>query len=278
VSTISSVFRVALALVALALLAACGGQEVAHSPAGASASKVGTQARLAEPAGLGIAAAAHGTVPECVAGEERRLGDEARSYAAIAKGAIVAFKAPDGGRAARFDATTSLGFPTMFGVLAEVVGADCAADWYRVQFPVRPNGTEGYVSADDVTLRTVTRRIEVDLSERRLDLLEGERRLMRVTIAVGAPDTPTPTGRFFVNQLIRVTQPDGPYGPAALGLSGFSPVLTFWPEGGPIAIHGTNDPSSIGRAASNGCLRVRNDELLRMFELVPAGTPVTVVL
>jgi lipoprotein-anchoring transpeptidase ErfK/SrfK len=79
-----------------------------------------------------------------------------------------------------------------------------------------------------------------------------------------------------VNQRIRVTDRSGPFGPAALGISAFSPVLTNWPQGGPVAIHGTNDPSSIGRAVSNGCLRVDNSALLQLFELTPAGTPVLI--
>src|SRR5919206_3536635 len=94
--------------------------------------------------------------------------------------------------------------------------------------------------------------------------------------AVGSSATPTPLGRYYVNQKLRVTDPSGPYGPGAIGISAFSPVLTGWTQGGPIAIHGTNDPASIGRAVSNGCLRVQNDVLRRLFSLVPAGTPVVI--
>jgi lipoprotein-anchoring transpeptidase ErfK/SrfK len=53
-------------------------------------------------------------------------------------------------------------------------------------------------------------------------------------------------------------------------------VLTNWAQGGPIAIHGTNDPSSIGRSVTNGCLRIPNDLLVRMFQSNPEGTPVLV--
>ena len=73
-----------------------------------------------------------------------------------------------------------------------------------------------------------------------------------------------------------LADPTGPYGPAAVGISAFSPVLTGWPQGGPVAIHGTNEPWSIGHPVSNGCIRVRNPVLKRLFDAVPAGTPVLI--
>jgi lipoprotein-anchoring transpeptidase ErfK/SrfK len=93
---------------------------------------------------------------------------------------------------------------------------------------------------------------------------------------VGSPATPTPTGRFYVNQRLVPADRSGPFGPAALGISAFSPVLTRWPQGGPIAIHGTDEPGSIGRARSNGCIRLRNATLERVFAAAGAGTPVLV--
>ena len=72
------------------------------------------------------------------------------------------------------------------------------------------------------------------------------------------------------------TDPTGPYGPAAIGISAFSPVLVYWPQGGPIAIHGTNKPSSIGKPTSNGCLRLGNDDLMLIWNKTPAGTPVVI--
>jgi lipoprotein-anchoring transpeptidase ErfK/SrfK len=122
----------------------------------------------------------------------------------------------------------------------------------------------------------VRTRIEIDLSERRIELLRDGRVILTTRTAVGAPDTPTPTGSYYVNQRLTTGDPSGPFGPAALGVSAFSPVLQGWAQGGPIAIHGTNDPSSIGEAASHGCLRVDNEVLLRLFRIAPAGTPVTI--
>jgi lipoprotein-anchoring transpeptidase ErfK/SrfK len=50
-------------------------------------------------------------------------------------------------------------------------------------------------------------------------------------------------------------------------------VLVDWPQGGPIAIHGTNEPATIGQAASHGCLRIDNAVLERLIHVVPDGTP-----
>jgi lipoprotein-anchoring transpeptidase ErfK/SrfK len=79
-----------------------------------------------------------------------------------------------------------------------------------------------------------------------------------------------------VNQRLVPTITGGPYGPGAVGISAFSDVLTGWAQGGPVAIHGTNEPWSIGRAVSNGCIRLRNDVLRRVFAIAIAGTPVVI--
>jgi lipoprotein-anchoring transpeptidase ErfK/SrfK len=61
-----------------------------------------------------------------------------------------------------------------------------------------------------------------------------------------------------------------------VGISAFSPVLTGWTQGGPIAIHGTDEPWSIGRAVSNGCIRLPNAVLRKLFAQTPSGTPVLI--
>ena len=68
----------------------------------------------------------------------------------------------------------------------------------------------------------------------------------------------------------------GPFGPGAVGISAFSDVLTGWAQGGPIAIHGTNEPWSIGKAVSNGCIRLPNVVLRRVFAQALNGTPVLI--
>ena len=130
--------------------------------------------------------------------------------------------------------------------------------------------------ARDVTVERVRTRILVDLSARRMIFFRDGRPVLRTVTAVGAAATPTPTGRVYVNQRLVPSDPGGPFGPGAIGISAFSNVLTGWAQGGPIAIHGTNEPWSIGRAVSNGCLRVRNDVLRQLVRATPAGTPVLI--
>jgi lipoprotein-anchoring transpeptidase ErfK/SrfK len=124
--------------------------------------------------------------------------------------------------------------------------------------------------------RAIPSRITIDLSQRRLTLYENGTRTLTAVVAVGAPATPTPTGRYYVNQRLVPEDPAGPYGPGAVGISAFSDVLTGWTQGGPVAIHGTNEPWSIGGAVSNGCIRLPNATLRKVFAAAVAGTPVLI--
>jgi lipoprotein-anchoring transpeptidase ErfK/SrfK len=164
----------------------------------------------------------------------------------------------------------------VFAVLGARVDRRCEASWYHVQLPMRPNGITGWVRAGDVSEHQLDVRIVVDLSQRRVTLYRGKKPLVATTAAIGAPSTPTPTGRYYVNQKLVAPDPLGPFGPAAIGISAFSPELQDWAQGGPIAIHGTNEPALIGSAISHGCIRIPNDKIERLWELVPAGTPVLI--
>jgi lipoprotein-anchoring transpeptidase ErfK/SrfK len=212
----------------------------------------------------------------CEPGSVVRVGTEQRSFAAVVKARAAAYREPGVAELASFEQRNVNNYPTIFGVLAKRVDERCRPAWYHVQLPLRPNGITGWVRAADVRLEPVTTRIVVELGERRVILYDRGREVMRVRVAIGTSATPTPTGRYYVNQRLIPTDPSGPYGPGAIGISAFSPVLTGWAQGGPIAIHGTNRPELIGQAVSNGCIRVRNDELVRLFERTRAGTPVLV--
>ncbi|MBD0348306.1 MAG: L,D-transpeptidase [Thermoleophilia bacterium] len=230
--------------------------------------------------GLAAAGAAHAAPrpPEqaaCAPAYER-VGSVKRAWVALARGRVTARTAPGGRVIARFGRANANDYPTLFAVRGRVVDAACRARWYRVQLPVRPNGRTGFVPASRVRLATVSTRIEVDLGKREVRLFRANRLRLRTPAAVGAPGTPTPTGRFYVTQRLVPYDANGPYGPGALGISAFSPTLKTWTQGGPIAIHGTNDPSSVGRPVSNGCLRVPNPMLRRLFDATPAGTPVVI--
>jgi lipoprotein-anchoring transpeptidase ErfK/SrfK len=94
---------------------------------------------------------------------------------------------------------------------------------------------------------------------------------------VGDRATPTPTGRFYIVELIRTDDPRGAYGPYAYGLSAHSPVLARFAGGdGRVGLHGTNQPGLLGRDVSHGCIRVRNGAISLLARHLPLGTPVVV--
>ena len=212
----------------------------------------------------------------CAAGSERAVGSSRAASAAVVERPTVAYRAPGQGAIARFGLENVNHVRTVFGVLSERVDAGCAPTWLHVGLPKRPNGSTGWVRASDVSRVTVHTRITVDLSARRLRLYRDGRLVLSSTVAIGSSATPTPLGRYYVNQRLIPDDPGGPYGPGAVGISAFSPVLTGWAQGGPIAIHGTNEPWSIGRAVSNGCIRLPNPVLRRVFAQALAGTPVLI--
>lgn len=231
------------------VLAACGGTT---TPAGTNAKPV--EART------------------CTPGSLRAVAPEAATVTAP----VNAFRSPGGARIERFAVLNVNGAPTVFGVLAERVDKRCRATWLHVELPIRPNGATGWVRADHVERVPVQTRIVVDLSQRSVSFYRRNRLVLRSVAAVGSAATPTPVGRYYVNQLLVPADSSGPFGPGAIGISAFSPVLTGWAQGGPVAIHGTNEPWSIGRAVSNGCIRLRNAVLKKLFAQTPAGTPVII--
>jgi lipoprotein-anchoring transpeptidase ErfK/SrfK len=204
------------------------------------------------------------------------IGGPRVTVAAVVRSHAVAYRRPGARPFARFGPLNVNRFPTVFRVLAVVRGRDCRARWYRVQLPIKPNGVTGFVRAAAVDTGRVRSRVVVDISAKRLTLFRQGRPVLRATVAVGSSATPTPTGSYYVNQRLIPTDSSGPYGPAAIGISAYSNVLTGWTQGGPVAIHGTNEPWSIGHAVSNGCIRLHNDVLRRLFKVTPAGTPVLI--
>ncbi len=222
------------------------------------------------------AAATTTTSSSCRPGAFRRLGSDALAYAGVVRSRAVVLRSPGGPRLATFGRLNVNGVPTVFALLGERLDASCRAVLYRVQVPMRPNGSTGWVAARALAVAVVRTRIEVDLSGRRLTLFRGGRPVLRAPVAIGSSATPTPTGRYYVNQRLIPADRTGPFGPGAVGISAFSDVLTGWTQGGPIAIHGTDAPWSVGRAVSNGCIRLRNATLLRVFHAALAGTPVII--
>ena len=213
-------------------------------------------------------------VSNCAPGSTHSLRTQRLAYVATAVRPLQARRELTARKLLRFEPRNLNGVATVFGVVAVRVDGSCVATDYEVQLPVRPNGATGWVRAADVRLRAVHTRIDVDLSQRRITLFRDGRPILITTAVIGAPSTPTPTGRFYVNQRLLAANPTGDYGPGAVGISAFSPALAHWAQGGPIAIHGTNAPGMIGFAVSHGCLRVRNADIVKLLRLAEEGSPV----
>jgi lipoprotein-anchoring transpeptidase ErfK/SrfK len=141
---------------------------------------------------------------------------------------------------------------------------------------VLPNGTTGWLPRKAIGgYRSVNTRLVVDLSRFRATLFRDGRPVLRAPVGVGLDQSPTPTGRFYIrNRLERYRSAF--YGPLAFGTSARSAVLTDWPGGGFVGIHGTNQPGLLPGRVSHGCIRMRNADIVRLGRLMPVGTPMEV--
>lgn len=150
-------------------------------------------------------------------------------------------------------------------------------DGIEVYLPVRPNGTTGWIDPQDVDLYSTDFALDVYHASHTMTLSEAGVVVATYDIATGQDELPTPGGTYFLRELLAPPNPEGPYGPYAYGLSGYSPVLDEFNGGDAvIGIHGTNDPSSIGKDVSHGCIRMHNDDITELVEswALPLGTPV----
>jgi lipoprotein-anchoring transpeptidase ErfK/SrfK len=149
--------------------------------------------------------------------------------------------------------------------------------WAQIVLPWRPNGRTGWVRTRGHRVVHTRTWVQADLSRRRVMLMHGSRVVRSFPAAIGAPDSPTPIGRFSVTDPISTGDPSGPFGWYAFGLSGHQPNLPpGWTGGDQLAIHGTNDPASIGTRASAGCLRVSAAALWVLKRALRPGTPVVI--
>jgi len=173
----------------------------------------------------------------------------------------------------RIDGSNPWGQPIAFPVRA--VHVERGTAWYRVMLGAEPNGSNGWVRGDDVTFDRIRHRVVIDRSTRTLRHYRDDELRHRYRVGIGAPENPTTVGRFFVWAHLEPRDPSGPYGSYLLGLSGFSEVLTDWPGGGRMAIHGTADPSDPGKRVSYGCARVFNPQMNEL-QGIPMGTMVLI--
>lgn len=196
-----------------------------------------------------------------------------------ASGALVALltratllRAGPGGRAiGPLPIMTPFGSPQALLVVARAPG------WLGVLSPVAGNGQTGWIPAADARLGRVDWTIEVSLGRRTISVLDGNRVVRSFRTAIGAPDAPTPLGRFAVTDRLLTGEPTGPYGCCILALSARAPhAIQDWDGGDRIAIHATPETASVGEAVSHGCLRVYPAEARWLIDHIPLGTPVVI--
>jgi lipoprotein-anchoring transpeptidase ErfK/SrfK len=118
-------------------------------------------------------------------------------------------------------------------------------------------------------------KLVVDREHFTATLFDDGRVVFRAPVGVGKPDAPTPGGNFYVRDKVSGFG-DPFYGPIAYGTSARSEVLTDWPGGGFVGIHGTNEPQLIPGRISHGCIRLRNADIVRLSRLMPVGTPLVI--
>jgi hypothetical protein len=191
--------------------------------------------------------------------------------------ATAARSAPIGSARAvtRIATATPLGNPNIVSVLG--VHRDRRGRvWVRIRLPILPNGSTGWIRRNTIdALHVVRTHLVVDLAQLQATLYRNDDEIFSTPIGAGQRRWPTPTGQFYVRERTRgFGNPF--YGPVAFGLNARSRVLTDWPGGGFVGIHGTNEPDLIPGRVSHGCIRMRNDAIVRLARLMPLGTPVTI--
>lgn len=168
------------------------------------------------------------------------------------------------------------GVRTVLPVLGRATGAD-GRRWLHVGLPGRPNGRKGWISDQRTRATSTGWLLAVDLSERTLTVHRDGRTERRFRVTVGAPSTPTPEGRFFVEEALSLASEDVG-APFALALSARSTVLQRFAGGpGQIALHGTGNLSgTLGAASSHGCVRLSTAAIRWLAARIGAGVPVVV--
>jgi lipoprotein-anchoring transpeptidase ErfK/SrfK len=176
--------------------------------------------------------------------------------------------APGGRTLAKVATRTGFGSPQALWVVQHKPG------WLGVISTQAGNGHVGWIPQSATSLGRVSWELKVSLARRQVTVIENGKVQQRYTIAVGAPNSPTPTGSFAVTDRLETGDPGGPYGCCILALSANAPhAISDWDGGNRIAIHSTPETSSIGLPVSHGCMRLTLAEGQWLLKHIPLGTP-----
>lgn len=180
---------------------------------------------------------------------------------------------PDGKAMYRAGDTTEFGSRQRFGVVRR------RGHWLGVSTPSLPNGSLGWIDrrSPAIAVSRTAWSVHADVSSRKVVLRYEGRRVRSLSVAVGRRGSPTPTGHFAVTDKISGDRFGPYYGCCILAISATQPnTPPGWTGGNRMAIHGTDVPSSVGAAASAGCLRAADRDLKVLMERVPVGAPVVI--
>jgi hypothetical protein len=190
---------------------------------------------------------------------------------ASTNGRTTLYKRPGGAVRIKLSARTEWGSPRILGVIRR------RGDWVSVQAPELDNGEVAWMETNRARLDCVHWEMRANLKKRRLYVQHNGKTVRRFVIAVGRPGNSTPRGRFSVTDKLRVTDPGSPYGCCVLALSGHQTNLPpSWPGGDRLAVHATRELTSLGKAASLGCMRVTSAQARWLIKTIPLGTPLFV--
>lgn len=275
VGTLVAAGLLALALVPVFASAspslASGGDEPAEPARPAAPPLLAPEpAPAASPAPAPAAPAAPAPGPDAAA-VEAKPGPKRYLTARVEGDAVNLRREPGGPVVARLGRTTEFGSPRSFAVVER------RGRWLGVVAPELGNGEVAWIDvrASAVEVGATAMSVSIDLSRRVLVVKRGAEVVRRVTIGIGAPGSPTPIGRFAVTDKLPGSRYGAYYGCCILALSAKQPNLPAgWTGGDRIAVHGTDDPWTIGQATSAGCPHASDADLRYLLRVLPLGTPV----
>jgi L,D-transpeptidase catalytic domain len=215
----------------------------------------------------------HGPLGDERLSDERRLS---RYAGAVARAPVRALPSTSASRVGRLHYLTEDGPFEVYPVLESHVDRG-GRTWLRIRLPMRPNGRTGWVPRHDLgPLKAVRTMLRINRATLRATFYRDGRPIWSSPVGVGKASTPTPAGRFWIRSRLGGLRGDPVYGPYAFGTGAYS-VLSDWPGGGVIGIHGTDQPQLIPGRPSHGCIRVPNAAIRRLWRLMPIGTPVAIL-
>jgi lipoprotein-anchoring transpeptidase ErfK/SrfK len=192
---------------------------------------------------------------------------------------ILARTEPRGGQVAMVlwkNLFTNAPTPTSLLVLGSETGPSGRV-WVKMLLPKRPNGSIGWVPADQLVLKRTAWRVEISTTERAGRVFHHGRVVKRFPVVVGADSTPTPRGLTAIQDRRKQADPNGFYGPWILALDARSNAYQEFLGGpGTIAIHGAGAGNPLGVAISHGCIRVSPALDAWLGPRLVPGTPVAI--